>query len=407
MPRPSPFERARLYAARMPAAVSGSGGHRSTFAVAMVLLQGFDLPRHEARAILDEYNQRCDPPWNDRELEHKLNQADKQNGFTTAEGLQPRGCLRDDAGDERHDSAPSESRPAPPPPPKLEFDREKLERAAGHFAQTVDLVWLANRSALDPALVRPGKFLSSLYRPGERVLVFTNDKTQGEAVWPGDELPSSGPRGVWFLCQPVDGAEHPNPRTQKVSRRSEESVTDWRFLVLESDEAPLRPWLGALAQLPLRIAAIYTSGSRSVHALVRVDAATKAQWDERKHAMKTGLVILGADPGAMSAVRLTRLPGCYREGKDAPTPDGRRAYQRFARPALQKLLYLNPEAPLRPLVDTLARRDTEADWLRLAAAGVSDADETGGGWLKRGLEFYATVSPRIKAALAALEEVPA
>ena len=52
-----------------------------------------------------------------------------------------------------------------------------------------------------------------------------------------DHLPA-GPDGVWFLPQPVDGEFHPNPRQEdKPSRRSEESIVDWRFAVLESDEA--------------------------------------------------------------------------------------------------------------------------------------------------------------------------
>lgn len=207
-------------------------------------------------------------------------------------------------------------------PRKATFDLAKLEHVAGEWANTVDLVWLANRSAYDPALVKSAKFLSAIYKPGEKVIVFTNDKTQGEAVWPADELPTTGKLGVWFLCQPVTGEFMPNPRgkiredgTTTPSRRIEECVTDWRFLVLESDEAPPRLWLGALAQLPLRIAAIYTSGGRSIHALIRIDALTKAAWDAEKHKIKDGLVILGADPRAMSAVRLTRLPGTTRQGK--------------------------------------------------------------------------------------------
>jgi len=88
-------------------------------------------------------------------------------------------------------------------------------------------------------------------------------------------------------------------------------VTAWRYLLLESDKAEARPWLAALVQMPLRIAAIYTSGRRSIHALVRVDATSKADWDAKARQLKAGLEILGADPSAMTAVRLTRLPGCY------------------------------------------------------------------------------------------------
>jgi len=68
---------------------------------------------------------------------------------------------------------------------------------------------------------------------------------------------------------------------------------------------------------------------------------------------------------------------------------------------LQKLLYLNPAAPMRPLCDTLACRDIESDWLKLAETGVADADETGGAWIRDGLGYYAHVSPRLRAALQA------
>jgi len=135
----------------------------------------------------------------------------------------------------------------------------------------------------DPAMVDTAGFLQALYRPGESVVCFDNEYSQGCAVWPADEakLPRAGKNGCWYLAQPVDGQYHINPRSldkdgnAKQSRRSEESVTSWRYLVIESDEAPLRLWLGALVKLPLRIAAIYTSGGRSVHALVRVDAKTQ------------------------------------------------------------------------------------------------------------------------------------
>ena len=137
---------------------------------------------------------------------------------------------------------------------------------------------------------------------------------------------------MWFLCQPVSGKWYPNPRnrdretgTMKLSRRSQEAVTAWRYLVLESDEAPEDLWLNFLAILPLPIAAIYTSGGKSIHALIRVFARSKEEWDGIKRVMVGVLTKLGADAGALSAVRLTRLPGCLR---------GQRK---------QELLCLNPE----------------------------------------------------------------
>jgi len=95
--------------------------------------------------------------------------------------------------------------------------------------------------------------------------------------------------------------------------------------------------LATLAQMPLPIAAIYTSGGKSIHALVRIDAESKTHWDEIAGEMKATLVTLGADPKAISAVRLTRLPCCERLGKD----DKAGNYIRFPDPRLQTLLYLN------------------------------------------------------------------
>jgi hypothetical protein len=183
----------------------------------------------------------------------------------------------------------------------------------------------------------PADFLAHAFREGEKVVTFTNQMSQGQALWPLQEVPQGGDEGVWYLAQPVDGKEHPNPRSldehgaPKMSRRSEESVTSWRHLVLESDQANARDWMGALVQLPLRVVAIYTSGGRSVHVLVDISAPTKAEWDNIMKQLRPVLVTLGADPKAMSAVRLSRLPGCMRGDR------------------LQKLLYLNPTPDLTPI----------------------------------------------------------
>jgi hypothetical protein len=404
----------------MPASVSGNGGHNAAFSVAMVLLQGFDLSMGEARSVFADYNQRCEPPWNDKEIEHKLTQADKQDGFSTSQGLMPRGYLRDQGGTDDRESAWTQTLPARKPKPKAEYCPETLKRVAGAWSRTVDLLWLANRSPLDPALVGSADFLSALYKPGEKVLTFNKvnkrgqQYTQGEALWPDEaaKVPRSGRCGVWYLCQPVSGDYMPNPRVKanedgslKTSRRIEECVTDWRFLVLESDEAPTRLWLGALVQLPLRIAAIYTSGGRSVHALVRVDAATKAAWDDHKHSILDGLVKLGADRQAMSAVRLTRLPGALREGKAVCVSKeaDEWEYEQFETPALQKLLYLNPAPALRTICDMLTCRDIEADWLGRAEALPDTDDGTGLAAVRAGLDYYANVSAKCRAALQWLE----
>ena len=72
--------RARKYLAMMPAAVSGQGGHSTTFRAACVLVLGFGLPSDAALRLLTDWNTRCNPPWSERELVHKVESAGKQTG---------------------------------------------------------------------------------------------------------------------------------------------------------------------------------------------------------------------------------------------------------------------------------------------------------------------------------------
>lgn len=73
-------DRAAKYVATMDPANSGQGGHGQTFNVACVLALGFELEEDEAWPILCDYNDRCQPPWKEKELRHKLTDALKRPG---------------------------------------------------------------------------------------------------------------------------------------------------------------------------------------------------------------------------------------------------------------------------------------------------------------------------------------
>jgi len=74
------IERARRYLQEVPPAISGSGGHNQTFFAACKLVIGFGLSPDDAYPLLAEWNERCEPPWTEKELRHKLDSADKQEG---------------------------------------------------------------------------------------------------------------------------------------------------------------------------------------------------------------------------------------------------------------------------------------------------------------------------------------
>lgn len=74
------IEQARKYLDTLPPAISGEGGHNRTFHVACVLVVGFGLEREDALALLKEWNESCQPPWTDDELEHKIDDALQEPG---------------------------------------------------------------------------------------------------------------------------------------------------------------------------------------------------------------------------------------------------------------------------------------------------------------------------------------
>ena len=88
------IERAKLYLDACDPAISGQGGHNQTFKTAQALVNGFCLEPDEALNLLKEhYNPRCEPPWSERELIHKVysalkNPSDKPRGWLRDEGLE-------------------------------------------------------------------------------------------------------------------------------------------------------------------------------------------------------------------------------------------------------------------------------------------------------------------------------
>ena len=74
------IKRAREYLAKIDPAISGQHGHDITYRAACTLVIDFDLSIDEARPLLEEFNERCQPPWTEAELDHKLESADKSPG---------------------------------------------------------------------------------------------------------------------------------------------------------------------------------------------------------------------------------------------------------------------------------------------------------------------------------------
>ena len=119
--------RALAYLEEMPPAISGQGGHSATYAAATTLVHGFGIPTDRAlQMLLEHYNPHCQPPWTEKELRHKVEDA------ASKPHDRPFGWLRDQEqsnerekvdlsrlterlkqGKRQPESVPSESLPSP------------------------------------------------------------------------------------------------------------------------------------------------------------------------------------------------------------------------------------------------------------------------------------------------------
>jgi hypothetical protein len=364
------LDRASKYLSKMAPSVSGSGGHNACFAAAVAMVKGFSLPDDVAYGLLmSDYNPRCAPPWNEREMRHKIAQAARANneeGYLL--GNDRRKVTMEEWKKRRRET--EGAIPAEAMKKGQEIDNRAVLIMSSR--ERIDEAYLLDRSPIDIATITtPEAFLGELFEDGERVLVFTNERTQGDFGFhvakgesapgrsyrlgdrPGvkpraESIPTTGRLGVWMLANPVDGVWKPNGTVDRhgrpiTSRRSGPNVTAWRFLLLESDDLPPEQWLNIVANLPLPIAAIYTSGGRSVHVLVRLDARTQDELRQAAEIIGPVLAKLGGDWKALSSVRLTRLPCCAREGKMADDGKGGKSYRKFPQPEMQRLLWLDPD----------------------------------------------------------------
>jgi hypothetical protein len=233
-------------------------------------------------------------------------------------------------------------------PQKAEYREGKLIALASKLDGFGELD-LIKKSPIYPVSISPADFLRALYEPGDRVLVFDEFQTQGQGFWtcPAKNAshdaraldqfirPAKG-AGAWFLINPTDAEFRNNPRLGKKSRRAEENLTAFRYGMFESDKASLNLWIRAVAQFPLPIVSLTTSGGDSLHAIVRVGATTAEEFKTTLEKVRFTLVTLGADDATVTkAVQLSRLPGCYRAEKQG----------------WQRLLYLNPQANGTPICD--------------------------------------------------------
>jgi len=273
-------QRARKYLAAMPAAVSGQGGHNQTFTAACVLVQGFGLSHKEAWPLLKEYNERCQPPWSDKELWHKLEDAEKADP--------PSGGRGSMAASTASHAVPSLYHP----PIQNEHQFEQFLKAC---FRPDDIVSIA------PGVVPEGESRAVPEHGG--VNLFTRDQwLEKVRAKGGIERVFSSRDGLFVRVTPV---------TAK-SNGADKDVTALRHVLVESDKLPRDRQERILRDSGLPIAALIDSGGNSIHAWVRVDAESMEQFHERREKVWAALPGFEIDGANKNPSRYSRCPGGLR-----------------------------------------------------------------------------------------------
>lgn len=197
----------------------------------------------------------------------------------------------------------------------------------------VDPRWLEGKDVHVPHEWDPAKelttYLQTLFEPGETVGFVTKSwknekgkyipkdrgvatKTAGELIEQlskyKDDIQSvigsyDQEGGAWIRFNPLDGKGVRN-----------ENVTEFRYALVESDDMELEKQNNVIRQLELPVAVLVHSGGKSLHAIVRIDAADYNEYRKRVDYLyniceKNGMSI---DTQNRNPSRLSRMPGCVR-----------------------------------------------------------------------------------------------
>lgn len=308
----TPYDQARLYLDKVDPAISGDDGHGQTFRAACILVHGFGLSRDDARALMLEYNQRCQPPWSEKEIEHKLGDAER----APSQDGKPRGW-RCNASQEKPMSTP---RPAAKSLPEV-----KSAKKAYALKTPVEL----------PKPIADGarELLRAAFLPGEGICIASameNDE--------GHEVPKDGgctlsleewlrrldkadgnPNEIGLKTRKGDGTLNGifirlNP--MRLGGAKDEDVTAYRHALVEWDNISAEEQWNLITQSKIPVTAVIASGGKSLHAWVKVDAANRREFDDRVKILYDHFEGSAALDGKnKNPSRLSRLANCARGKK--------------------------------------------------------------------------------------------
>lgn len=214
-----------------------------------------------------------------------------------------------------------------------ELDWDDAIQRDGDDKVVIDKNWIEGREVHEPRNWDPAAqlihYLETLFESGENVGYVVKswknekgkhiprdkgswDRTAGQLIESlskcggdigsviGDYDPEGG---AWIRFNPLDGNGVRN-----------ENVSDYRYALVESDNMEIEKQNAIFREMELPIACLVHSGKKSLHAIVKIDAADYSEYRKRVDYLydvcqKNGVNI---DTQNRNPSRLSRMPGCMR-----------------------------------------------------------------------------------------------
>lgn len=247
-----------------PPAISGSGGHNTTFALACKLARrGFS--ESEVRSALDYYNNRCKPQWSSRELDHKAQQAMRHRDD---------GPLTDSGN---------------------KYVIQHNENETIKFLKTLfapeEYVGIAMAIQDDDG-----------WRPQKCVVQTCEqwvEKIQERGGWPYSHI------GGTYIC--VNAWLDPD------GKKTMDNVRH-KYLLVEFDDIDKQEQMRVLRASGLPCKTLVDSGKKSIHAIIEVNAENEHEYKDAVETIYDYFEDHGIDRQNSDPCRLSRLAGAMRDG---------------------------------------------------------------------------------------------